>query len=193
MLPVGTYTVHAVSVDGAGKSVTIDLPLVITATAPAPPVVVSPGDQNTLVNASVSVKVPAADPDGGTVTFSATGLPAGLSIDPVTGTISGTATAPGTFPVTITATDDEATFTDVAINWTVTAACVATVQPAGGVLVDWAPIAGVTTYTVRVNGGWLADVSGGATDYLHATGTAANAYQVRYRLAGVTTNVDCPF
>ena len=193
MLPVGTYTVHAVAIDGAGKSVTTDLPLVITATAPAPPVVVSPGDQNSLLNAAVSVKATAADPDGGPVTFSATGLPAGLGIDPATGVISGAATVSGTFAVTITATDDETTFTNVALNWTVSAACVAVAQPAGGVLVDWAPIAGVTTYTVRVNGGWLADVTGGATDYLHAAGTTANAYQVRYRLAGLTTIVDCPF
>jgi uncharacterized delta-60 repeat protein len=44
-------------------------------------------------------------------TFSATGLPAGLSIDPVSGIISGTATQTGTFPVTLTATNSTGTAT----------------------------------------------------------------------------------
>jgi hypothetical protein len=39
-----------------------------------------------------------------TVTFGATGLPAGLSIDPASGKVSGTPTAAGTFPVVYTAT-----------------------------------------------------------------------------------------
>ena len=37
--------------------------------------------------------------------WSAAGLPSGLSIDPATGTISGTSTAAGTFSVTVTVTD----------------------------------------------------------------------------------------
>jgi VCBS repeat-containing protein len=56
------------------------------------------------------------DPDGDTLTFSASGLPAGLSIDPTTGTISGTLASnaatqgPGggnVYTVTVTADDGE--------------------------------------------------------------------------------------
>ena len=47
-----------------------------------------------------------ADPDPGEVlTFSASGLPNGLSIDPVTGVIGGSASQTGLFAVTVTATD----------------------------------------------------------------------------------------
>jgi len=42
----------------------------------------------------------------GTSTYSATGLPPGLSIDPASGLISGTPTQPGTYTVTVTATNN---------------------------------------------------------------------------------------
>jgi Putative Ig domain/RTX calcium-binding nonapeptide repeat (4 copies)/Cadherin-like domain len=88
-------------------------------------------DRSYHVGDSVSFSVAAAfaDPDGDTLTFSATGLPAGLSIDPVTGVISGTlapaasTAGPGslTHTVTVTADDGEggslsASFTLAAIH-----------------------------------------------------------------------------
>jgi hypothetical protein len=42
-------------------------------------------------------------------TWSATGLPSGLAINPTTGAISGTPNAAGTFPVTVTVTDGATT------------------------------------------------------------------------------------
>src|SRR5439155_7552736 len=54
------------------------------------PVVTAIANQTSAENATISLAVLASDPDGDAVTFSATGLPSGLSIPPTTGVISGT-------------------------------------------------------------------------------------------------------
>jgi len=48
---------------------------------------------------------------GGVVTFGASGLPAGLTLDPATGAVTGTPTVDGTFLVTVTANDGTDTIT----------------------------------------------------------------------------------
>jgi hypothetical protein len=47
----------------------------------------------------------------GTVSFGASGLPVGLTLDPATGAVTGTPTEPGTFLVTLTADDGASTIT----------------------------------------------------------------------------------
>ncbi|MDQ2095164.1 cadherin-like domain-containing protein, partial [Rhodalgimonas zhirmunskyi] len=83
------------------------------------PVVVTPqADQVSTDGEVISLDVSGnfADPDATDVlTFSATGLPPGLSIDPATGVISGTidadASVTGPYTVVVTATDDSGTAT----------------------------------------------------------------------------------
>ncbi|HEX9338442.1 MAG TPA: putative Ig domain-containing protein, partial [Pseudonocardiaceae bacterium] len=82
--------------------------------------VTNPGNQTTTVGASVSLPVSASDTAGGTLSYSATGLPAGLSINTSTGVISGSPTSAGTSSVTVTATDSTGPSGSASFTWTVT-------------------------------------------------------------------------
>ncbi|WP_410676596.1 M4 family metallopeptidase [Amycolatopsis sp. cmx-4-68] len=78
----------------------------------------NPGNQSTVTGAAVNLPLSAS---GGTApyTWSATGLPAGLSINASTGTISGTATTAGTSNVTVTAKDAAGKTGTASFTWTV--------------------------------------------------------------------------
>ncbi len=115
-------------------------PAMVTVTVSAPTLVFSPapgGLPNGAVGTAYSQTITVA---GGTApySFSATGLPAGLTLTPATGAISGTPTSAGSYTVTILVTDahgiaGSATYT-VAIG----------VQ---------APVAGASTVVVAANSG----------------------------------------
>ena len=78
----------------------------------------NPGNQSTVTGTAVSLPLSAS---GGTAPYSwtATGLPAGLSVNASTGVISGTATTAGTSSVTVTATDSAAHSGNASFSWTV--------------------------------------------------------------------------
>jgi O-glycosyl hydrolase len=80
--------------------------------------VTNPGAQSSTVGKAVSLQIQASDP-GQTLTYSATGLPAGLSINSSTGLISGTPTTAGTSSVTVTATDGTGASGSATFTWTV--------------------------------------------------------------------------
>jgi hypothetical protein len=80
--------------------------------------VANPGSQNGTVGTADSLQVNAADSvSGQTFTYSATGLPAGLSINSATGLISGTPTKVGTFTVTVQATDTTGASGSATFSW----------------------------------------------------------------------------
>src|SRR5580658_7626890 len=82
--------------------------------------VTNPGNQATATGTAVSLQVQASDSASGqTLSYSATGLPAGLSISSSTGLISGTPTTAGTSPVTVTATDTTGASGSASFTWTV--------------------------------------------------------------------------
>jgi hypothetical protein len=79
---------------------------------------ISPGPQrSTTLPSAVSLPVQAVDSSGETLTYSATGLPPGLSIDAASGLISGTATSAHTGTVTVTAVDATGTQASVSFTW----------------------------------------------------------------------------
>ncbi|HEX3592998.1 MAG TPA: protease pro-enzyme activation domain-containing protein [Pseudonocardiaceae bacterium] len=82
--------------------------------------VTNPGSQSTAVGGAVSLTVHATDSAGAALTFSATGLPTGVSINATSGLISGTASTAGTFTVTVTASDSTGASGSAVFTWTVT-------------------------------------------------------------------------
>jgi hypothetical protein len=80
----------------------------------------NPGNQTTTVGTAVSLQIHATDSASGqTLTYSATGLPAGLSINSATGLISGTPTTAGTSSVTVTAKDTTNASGSASFTWTI--------------------------------------------------------------------------
>lgn len=101
-----------------------------TLTTPATPntiTVTSPGNKSNLVNDVINLQIVATDSDPSqTLTFSAVGLPNGLSISP-SGLITGTVTTQQVTSVTITATDGTGATGTAGFTWTVNPIVVNTV------------------------------------------------------------------
>src|SRR5207244_1525294 len=85
------------------------------------PTLTAVANQTSAENATISLALAGSDLDGDTLTYSATGLPPGLSVNAATGAITGTLTytSAGTYTVTATASDGTLTASQI-FTWTVT-------------------------------------------------------------------------
>src|SRR5580692_269476 len=96
----------------------------------------NPGGQTSTVGTAASLQVGATDSASGqTLTYTAAGLPAGLSINSSTGLISGTPTTVGSSSVTLTATDTTGAAGTATFTWTENASTTGSGRvdiPAGG-------------------------------------------------------------
>jgi len=82
--------------------------------------VTNPGSQTGTTGTAASLQVHATDSGTGqTLSYSASGLPAGLSIASGTGLISGTPATAGTYTVTVTATDGTGASGSATFTWTI--------------------------------------------------------------------------
>ncbi|MCB0091528.1 MAG: putative Ig domain-containing protein, partial [Caldilineaceae bacterium] len=117
----GSFDVTVSVNDGKGGIDSASFGWAVNAPANQPPVLINPGAQSNTVGDSVNLSLSASDADGDNLTFSATGLPNGISINTGTGAIAGTATTAGNFDVTLSVSDgkggiDSATFTWMVIE-----------------------------------------------------------------------------
>jgi hypothetical protein len=86
-----------------------------------PPTLTRPPNQTSPASRAVALQLTASDLDGDTITYAASGLPPGITINSVTGLISGTpgANGIGTFTVTATAADRDGSSAQT-LTWVVT-------------------------------------------------------------------------
>jgi hypothetical protein len=112
---IGVYQVGVTVSDGS-SSAHANFSWAIVAALPAGPATVNHApaidqieNQKSPIDLPVSFQLRAADPEGAPLTFSAIGLPPGLSIGPSSGTISGAGSELGSYQVSVTVSDGEMT------------------------------------------------------------------------------------
>ncbi|WP_052390813.1 putative Ig domain-containing protein [Streptomyces sp. NRRL B-24484] len=142
-----------------------------------------PGARTATVGTATGLQLAATDTAGGTLTYTATGLPAGLSLNAATGLISGTPTGTGTSTVTATATDSTGPSSSVTFTWTV--------NPGGGSGCTAAQLIANPGFETGSTSSWTETNSGGASTVNNSSGEPPHSGGYDAWLDGYgTTNTD---
>ncbi|MDU2406359.1 MAG: putative Ig domain-containing protein, partial [Staphylococcus lugdunensis] len=108
---VGTYPIVVTSTDNQGNKV--DTTFTIKVVDTTAPTVKEISNQTKEVNTAIDdIEISATDNSGQPITTKVRGLPEGVTFDPTTNTISGTATKVGTYPIVVTSTDADGNRTE---------------------------------------------------------------------------------
>jgi Putative Ig domain len=165
----GASQVTVTATDSTGASGSTSFTWTISPAAGNTVTVTNPGSQTGTVGTAASLQISATDSASGqTLTYSASGLPAGLSINASTGLISGTPTTAGTSQATVTATDTTSASGSQTFTWTI--------SPAGG--------SGGNTITVS-NPGSLADPVGTAVSVQISATDSDSSQTLTYSATGL--------
>jgi hypothetical protein len=209
---MGTFTVPLPTSVYVGLAVTSRNPSVtttatfsnvtVTGGAPPPnqaPILTQPVNQTSAEGTTVSLQLAASDPDGNPLTYSATGLPASLSVNPTSGLIAGTLTftSAGVYNVTATASDG-ALSNSRAFTWTVVdvpqAPTITSLSPMTGAVGASVTIAGMNfgttqgTSSIRFNGTTATPTSWSATSIVAAVPSGATTGAVVVTVNDVASN-----
>ncbi|WP_141764450.1 putative Ig domain-containing protein, partial [Staphylococcus sp. HMSC62A08] len=102
---VGSYLITVTTTDAEGNKTETNFTIKVVDTTK--PTVTAIENQTKEVNTPIdSITIEATDNSGQAVTNKVSGLPAGVSFDSETNTISGTPTKVGSYPITVTTTDE---------------------------------------------------------------------------------------
>ncbi len=145
-----------------------------------PPTLVNPGNRSSTVGQAVTLQLVGSDPASQPLTYSATGLPPGLSLMASTGYISGAGTTAGSYSVTARASDNVLTASQT-FTWVMTA-------PAGDTTRPTATISTPTTGTTYSMSSSTMSMGGTASDNVGVTQVRWASDRGPSGVAGGTTN-----
>jgi hypothetical protein len=127
----------------------------------APPTLQNPGNRSSVVGQPTSLQLAGSDPESQPLTYSATGLPPGLSVQSSTGYISGTGTTAGSYNVTVRALDGPLSASQT-FTWVMTTSTGDTTRPT-------ISISSPTTGTSHSTTGATVNLAGTAADNVGVT------------------------
>jgi hypothetical protein len=133
--------------------------------------IANPGARTDLAGSAVTLAIRAVDAHRETLTYAATGLPAGVTISSSTGAISGTVTTAGSWSVIVTATDASRATASTTFTWTVTARATATTLSCAPTTV----LAGQTTSCSATVSDTAAGTASAPTGTVDLTGAGAGS------------------
>ncbi|MEP6343057.1 MAG: putative Ig domain-containing protein [Maricaulaceae bacterium] len=135
----GPYNVTIMATDADGAFISTNFVWTVNNIAPEVTGTLELVNLTTVDAANITTATAFTDPDGDELTFSAEGLPEGLTIDPDSGVISGVAFEEGVFMVTVTTDDGEGGQAEIALTLDVLQNGFIDVDPAPGALASERP------------------------------------------------------